>query len=412
MPRYFYTAKSLKGESKSGVLEAKDIHQLAQKLHEQGFILIKAETEEEKTKKEPRSFFGKGGTLPFFGKVSLKEKMFFTRNLQVMISAGLPLPRALETLASQAKSKKFKKTLSDIKEEIVKGKSFSEALALFPDVFSELFQSMVKVGEESGTLEDVLKILAQQMEKENELKSKIIGAMIYPAVIICAMIGVGILMLVMVIPKLAKTFEDLQVELPATTKLVIALGNFLVTKWYLVILIFVFLIFFFSQFLKTKRGKEILDIFLLKVPIISPIIRESNSASFTRTLSSLSASGVPLVRSLEIVSGTLGNVYFKGAIIEAVEKVRKGEKLSEALKSHQDIYPPIVVQMIAVGEETGETSNVLAKLANFFEEEVGRATENLASVIEPVIMLIIGAAVGFFAISMIQPMYSMLQAIK
>jgi type IV pilus assembly protein PilC len=406
MPRYFYTAKSLRGEEKSGVLEAKDIHQLAQKLHEEGFILIKAETEEEATKKRKFAI-----SLPFGG-VSLKEKMFFTRNLQVMISAGLPLPRAIETLASQSKSKKFKKTLSDIKEEIVKGKSFSEALAAFPDVFSELFQSMVRVGEESGTLEEVLKILAQQMEKENELKSKIMGAMIYPAVIICAMIGIGILMLVMVIPKLAKTFEELQVELPATTKLVIALGNFLVTKWYLVILIFVFLIFVFSQILKTKRGKEILDTFLLKVPIISPIIRETNSASFTRTLSSLIASGVPLVRSLEIVSGTLGNVYFKGAIIEAVEKVRKGEKLSEALKSHQDIYPPIVVQMIAVGEETGETSNVLAKLADFFEEEVGRATENLASVIEPVIMLIIGAAVGFFAISMIQPMYSMLSAIK
>jgi len=407
MPRYFYSAKSLKGEEKSGILEAKDIHQLAKKLREQDFILIKAETEEEKIKKRKPKI-----SLPFFGGVSLKEKMFFTRNLQVMISAGLPLPRAIETLALQTKSKKFKKTLSEIKEDIIKGKSFSEALANWPDIFPELFQNMVRVGEETGTLEEVLKILAQQMEKENELKSKIMGAMIYPAVIICTMIGVGILMLVMVIPQLAKIFEDLQVELPATTKLVIALGNFFVEKWYLVILIFFFFIFIFSQIPKTKKGKEILDTFLLKVPIISPIIRETNSASFTRTLSSLVASGVPLVRSLEIVSGTLGNVYFKGAIIEAVEKVRKGEKLSEALKPHQDIYPPIVIQMIAVGEETGETSNVLAKLADFFEEEVGRATQNLASVIEPVIMIIVGAAIGFFAISIIQPIYSMLGAIQ
>ena len=407
MPKYFYTAKSLKGEEKSGTLEAKDIHQLAKKLREQDFILIKVETEGEKIKKRKLVI-----TLPFFGGVSLKEKIFFTRNLQVMISAGFPLPRVLEILANQTKSKKFKKALSDIKEDIIKGKSFSDALYPYPYIFSEVFQSVVKVGEESGTLEEVLKILANQMEKENELKSKIMGAMIYPAVIICAMMGIGILMLVMVVPKLAAIFEALQVELPVTTKLVIFLGTFFVEKWYLVILISIFLIFIFSQIIRTQKGKMVLDAFLLKAPIISPIIKETNSATVVRTLSSLIVAGVPLVRSLEIVSGTLGNIHFKTAIIEAVEKVRKGEKLSEALKPHQATFPPIVVQMLAVGEETGETSNILAKLADFFEEEVGRATQNLASVIEPVIMLIIGAAVGFFAISMVQPMYSMLQAIK
>jgi len=407
MPKYFYTAKSLKGEEKSGTLEAKDIHQLAKKLREQDFILIKVETEGEKIKKRKLVI-----TLPFFGGVSLKEKIFFTRNLQVMISAGFPLPRVLEILANQTKSKKFKKALSDIKEDIIKGKSFSEALCPYSYIFSEVFQSVVKVGEESGTLEEVLKILANQMEKENELKSKIMGAMIYPAVIICAMMGIGILMLVMVVPKLAAIFEALQVELPVTTKLVIFLGTFFVEKWYLVILISIFLIFIFSQIIRTQKGKMVLDAFLLKAPIISPIIKETNSATVVRTLSSLIVAGVPLVRSLEIVSGTLGNIHFKTAIIEAVEKVRKGEKLSEALKPHQATFPPIVVQMLAVGEETGETSNILAKLADFFEEEVGRATQNLASVIEPVIMLIIGAAVGFFAISMVQPMYSMLQAIK
>jgi len=411
MPKYFYIAKSLKGEEKSGALEAKDIRQLAKSLREQSFILIKAEAEE-KNKKRPRPFFGKGGAFPFFGGVSLKEKMFFTRNLQVMISAGLSLPRALETLTIQSKSKKFKKVLSDIKEEIVKGKSFSDALSPHSNIFSELFQNMVKVGEEAGTLEKVLKILANQMEKEHELKSRIQGAMIYPAVIICALIGIGILMLVMVVPKLAEIFKELQVELPITTKLIIALGTFFVEKWYLVILIIFFLIFIFFQVPRTKRGKFVLDTFLLKVPIISPIIRETNSATTVRTLSSLISSGVPLVRSLEIVSGTLGNIHFKSVLIEAVEKVKKGEKLSEALNPHQDIYPPIVVQMIAVGEETGETSNILAKLADFFEEEAGRATQNLASVIEPVVMLIIGAAVGFFAVSMVQPMYSMLQTIQ
>ncbi len=163
--------------------------------------------------------------------------------------------------------------------------------------------------------------------------------------------------------------------------------------------------------MKQEKTKKIIDILTLKIPIISSLIRKTNSASFTRTLSSLTASGVPIVRSLEIVSGTLGNIYFKRAITEVAEKVRKGEKLSEALKIYEDLYPPIVFQMIKVGEETGETAKILAKLADFFEEEVGNATKNLASVIEPILMLLIGGVVGFFAISMIQPMYSMLEVI-
>ncbi len=402
MPKYFYTAKSLKGESKTGTLEVKDIHQLAKKLREQGFILIKAETETETAKKRKFEI-----ALPFGG-VSSTEKIFFTRNLRVMLASGLSLPRALHILADQSKSKKLRKALLGVREEIAKGKSFSGSLSKHPDIFSELFLSMVKMGEEAGTLEEVLKILSQQMEREHELSSKIKGAMIYPAVIICAMLGIGLMMLIMVVPQLAETFEALNVELPATTKLVIGLGTFLVEKWYLVILILIFLIFIFWRLLKTKKGKAVIDALLLRVPIISPIIRKTNSASMIRTLSSLISSGVPIVRSLEVVSGTLGNVYFKESIREAAEKVRKGEKLSEALKPYQNLYPLIVVQMIAVGEETGETSNILAQLAAFFEEEVGRATENLTSVIEPVIMLIIGAAVGFFAISMVQPIYSML----
>ena len=411
MPKYFYTAKSLKGEEKSGVLEAKDIHQLSKKLREEGFILIKVETGTDLAKERKFALsWVVGGWRPFGG-VGLKEKMFFARNLQVMVSSGLPLPRAIETLSSQTKSKKFQKALLNIKEDVVKGKSFSEALSIYPDIFSELFLSMVKVGEEAGTLDEVLKILAQQMERENTLKSKIMGAMLYPAVIIVAMLGIGILMLVMVVPQLAATFKELEIELPATTRFVMGLATFLVEKWYLVILILVFFIFFFLQAKRTKRGKATIDSLLLKLPIISPIIRKTNAAQTIRTLSSLIASGVPIVRALEIVSGTLGNIYFKKAISEAAERVRKGEKLSEALKPYQDIYSLTVIQMIAVGEETGETSSILEKLADFFEEEVGRATENLASVIEPVIMLIIGAAVGFFAISMIQPMYSMLQGL-
>ena len=403
MPKYSYTAQSLKGESKSGSLEAKDEHQLARVLRQEGLILIRAELEEKLAKKSFEI------PLPSFG-VSLTEKLFFTRNLRVMVSAGLPLPRALQTLAKQAKKKKFKDAILNIRGEIVKGKSFSDCLTAYPDIFSELFQSMVRVGEESGTLEDTLRTLSRQIEREYDLKSKIKGAMIYPAVIICAMIGIGILMLVMVVPQLAQTFEELEIELPLTTQIVIGLGNFLAQKWYLAILIVFVLVSLFWRATKTKAGKEIIDKLTLKIPIIAPIIRKINTAYTTRTLSSLIAAVVPIIKSLEITSGTLGNIYYKSAITTVTEKVRKGEKIAQALEPYENIYPSIVIQMVAVGEETGETSSILAQLAEFFEEEVSNATKNLATVIEPVIMLIIGGAIGFFAVSMIQPMYTMISA--
>jgi len=405
LPKYFYTAKSLKGEPKSGTLEAKDKSELARTLRQEGYVLIKAGLEGEEIERKKFKI-----SLPFLGRVSLTEKMMFTRNLQVMIAAGISLPRALRTLALQTKSKKFKKALFNIAEEITKGKSFSDSLQKHPNIFPEVFTSMVKVGEEAGTLEEVLKTLTQQMEREYELKSKIKGAMIYPAVIICAMLGIGFLMLVMVVPKLAETFRELNVELPPTTKVVISFGTFLAEKWFFAILIAILLFFVFRIILKTKRGKRMVDFLSLKIPIISPIIRKTNSAYTVRTLSSLFASGVPIVRSLEIVSAALGNIYFREAMTESAEKVRKGSKLSESLRPYQDIYPSIIIQMIEVGEETGETSDILGKLADFFETEVGNATKNLSAAIEPILMLIIGAVVGFFAISMVQPMYSMLGA--
>ena len=406
MPKYFYTARSLKGEPKSGNIEVKDTHELARILHEEGYILISANLERESKRRVFEI------SIPFFDRVSLKEKMFFTRNLRIMIASGLPLPRSLKTLAEQSKSKKFRKAIFNIREEIIKGKNFSEGLSLHPNIFSELFQNMVKVGEEAGTLEKVLKILTNQMERENELKSKIMGAMIYPAVIVCAMIGIGILMLIVVVPQLALTFKELNIELPPTTRLVIFLGTFMAEKWYLMILIVLGILLLLRVASRTKTGKILIDNITLKIPIISGIVKKTNSAQTTRTLGSLITAGVPIVRSLEIVSGALSNIYFKTAVAAAAEKVKKGEKLFVALSPYQNIFPSVVLQMIEVGEETGETSSILAKLADFFEEEVGNATKNLSAVIEPVLMLIVGGIVGFFAISMIQPIYSMLGAIQ
>ena len=290
----------------------------------------------------------------------------------------------------------------------MEGKSLSEALVHYPAIFPELFTNMIKVGEESGTLEKVLETLGAQMEKQHLLKSKITSAMIYPAIIICAMIAVGALMLIMVVPKLAETFEDLNLELPATTKVVIGFGTFMAGNWHLVFLFLILFVIVLARILKIEAVKKISDRILLKVPIVGSIIKITNSAYATRNLSSLIGAGISLPKSLEITSGTLGNYYFKSAMSEAAKKVRKGGKLSEILGGYKNVYPSIVIQMMAVGEETGETSKVLKELADFFEEEVSNVTKNLTSVIEPILMIIIGVTIGFFAVSMVQPMYSML----
>lgn len=405
MPRYTYIAKTREGLSKKGVLDVGNESDLAKTLRAEGSILIKAELENKKSKLKLSL------SLPFFNSVSLVEKTMFTRNLRVMVSSGIPLPRALGILAKQSKSKKFKRVILKIKQNVLTGSSFSDSLINYRSIFPEVFTNMIKVGEENGTLEKVLDVLTDQMEKEHEIRSKIKGALIYPAIIFISMFVIGIIMLIVVVPKLSKLFNELQIKLPITTRVVIAIGNFLAVFWYLVPIILILIIVAFRLSLKTKMGKRMFDGFVLKIPIISPIIKKTYSAITVRTLSSLISTGVPIVRSLEIVSGTLNNVYYKDAIKDVAEKVSRGSKLAEVLQDYDEIYPNLVIQMIAVGEETGETSSILAKLADFFEEEVDNATKNLSAVIEPFLMLIIGVAVGFFAISMIQPMYSMMSSL-
>lgn len=401
MAKFSYTAISKDGEKKTGTADAQNEHELAQQLREQGYILVSAIEEEPKKKLE----------LSFNFPIPLKEKLFFTRNLALMIKTGVPLPRAFSMLASQSSNKRFREILIRIKNQVIRGRRLSECMKDWPDVFSEIFWNMIRIGEESGNLEEVLHNLSRQMEKTYELREKVKGALIYPAVIIVAMAGIGVLMLVMVVPKLAQTFDELGIELPFTTRLVIYSAQFISQFWYIFLVVLVVTVFFLRQTLKTKKGSKVFDKIMLKIPIVSGIIKGTNTAYTARTLSSLINAGVPIVKSLEIISKALTNYYFREAISASAEEVRKGIKLSEALRPYSKIYPYSFAEMIAVGEETGETSDVLEKLAEFSEAEVENLTRNLASAIEPVIMIFIGIAVGFFAVSMIQPMYSMLQSL-
>ncbi len=403
MPTYIYEAKSFEGQEGAGSLDAKSKSQLAGLLKQKGLVLISAREKESAKKKRTG--------ISLFSGVPVTEKLMFTRNLKVLISAGVVLPRSLDLLAQQTRSKNLADAILAVKDKITKGASFSSALLEFPNVFSELFGSMIKVGEAGGRLEEVLGLLEKQMVRQHEMSSKIKGALAYPAVIISAMLGIGAMMLVVVVPKLAETFETMQMELPPTTQLVIWLGQTMASRWYVILSVLAALLFLLLRALKTEIGKKILSFLSLKVPVISPIIKKANSAQTIRTLSSLITAGVPITRSLEIISQSLGNFYYRRAMIVAAEQVRKGTNLSDALNPYSHIYSPLVIQMIAVGEETGRTAEILEKLADFYEEEVANVTKNLASIIEPIIMLFIGAAVGFFAISMIQPMYSMLGSV-
>lgn len=407
MPIYSYEAISSKGERIGGKEVAVSERELAHLLKVRGLVLVSAKEESEKKQGATFSDFFEG----LFG-VSLKEKLMFTRNLKVMVEAGIALPKALEVLTLQAKNKQLKKSLEDMRQQVLQGHTLSQTMEAHPRVFSELFSNMVKVGEESGTLQNVLTQLTLQMEKQYELKSRIQGALMYPMVILLAMIGIGVLMLVMVVPKLALTFKELNVSLPLTTQFVIGLGEFLTERWYVAIALLIGGIVGSGRFFKTAKGKVLKDTLLFRFPVIAGILLKTNAATTVRTLSSLVASGVPIVRSLEITSRVLGSSKFREALSQSALEVGKGVKLSQALKAYTNLYPLLVVHMVEVGEETGKSAEVLSQLADFYEEEVANATKSVASIIEPILMLFIGGVVGFFAVSMIQPMYSILQTIK
>jgi len=404
MPLYFYRAKNSNSEEEKGYLEAEDQKTLAKLLKERGYFLIYAE---EKNSSQRAGL--KNNMLSYFSAlsgVSLKEKLFFTKNLAVMIKSGVALPRAFEILTNQTKNKKFKGVLKKISEKIVKGRPLSEAVVDFPQIFSPLYRETLKIGEETGKIEDSLDILANQMQKEQELKSKIKTAMVYPVIVLAMAFIIGVFMMVFAVPKLKKAFEELNLDLPPTTKAILSFADFLVKEWLLVVFLLLGGIILLYVFFKSKKTQKLKAKIFISLPLISSIVKQSNSALMLRTLSSLLKAGVPIVRSLSITAGALSNFYFKQSLKEAGQRIQKGEKLSEILKNYSTIYSPLVIQMIEVGEETGETPKVLEKLAEFYEEEVASATQRLSAVIEPLLIAGLGAIVGFFAVSMLQPMFS------
>ncbi len=344
-------------------------------------------------------------------RLKLAVKIFFVQQLGVMIKSGISLSVALKTLAEQTTSKQFKKILADIQQDVEKGNLLSKGLEKYQKIFGELFINMIKAGEASGKLEEVLKQLFVQMKKDHEIISKVKGAMIYPAIVITMMVVIGILVLVYVIPTISGIFLELSVELPLATRILIASSQFVLAYGFFLVIGSIVFIFVFVRLKRTPQGKLKFHQLLLKLPIAGSIIKKINLARFCRTLSSLLKTDIPIVQSFEITSRILGNVLFKNALLDAKEKIKKGVSIKESLGPYFKLFPPVVLQMISVGEETGALDNILEESASFYEEDVRQTMENLPSIIEPVLMVILGIGVGGMAVAVIMPMYSLSQSI-
>ncbi|MFO0718552.1 MAG: type II secretion system F family protein [Candidatus Paceibacterota bacterium] len=406
MPKFNFKAVKKTGEKYSGVKEAESKSALYQQIRLDGDTVTFAEEQKDGVGFVKNIHFGN-----LLGRVKTIDKIMFAKNLGTMIEAGLPLARALSVMERQTKNKKFKKVIGELNVDIGKGSALSEAMAKHLDVFSSLFVSMVKSGEESGSVTQSLKVVSAQLEKAYQLTKKIRGALIYPAIILSIMITIGVLMLIYLVPTLTSTFKDLNVSLPFSTKMVIWLSDFLKNHIIinLLILITVGLVFYFS--IKTKRGKRALDTFVLHVPVISGIVKDLNSARTARTFSSLLSSGVDVLVAVRITQDVIQNSYYKAVLKEAEINIEKGDPVSNIFLKHEKLYPVFVGEMVSIGEETGKLSEMLANVAQFYEEEVDQKTKDMSTIIEPFLMVVIGIGVGFFAISMLGPMYSLADAI-
>ncbi len=387
-----------------GEAEAVDRFALSHQMRERGLLLITADQIDGR-------WFDFERLNEAVVSVKLHDKVIFANNLGAMIAAGLSLSRALEILGRQTNNLKLKRTIGDILKDVNSGMALNGSLAKFPKIFSPVFIAMVAAGEESGNLPQSLRVVSDQMSKTYTLTRKVKGAMAYPAVILTAMIAIAFLMLTFVVPNLVSTFKEFNVELPFLTRVIIWLSDILASYWYYVFVGSTLLIYLFYRLFKTARGKRMFEYTILHLPFISGIVKQMNSATTTRTLSSLISSGVNMVEALDITARVVQNSYYKDVLIRARDGVQKGDSLSSFFQREQKLFPILVGELVEVGEETGKLSDMLSNVAVFYEDEVEALTKDMSTIIEPVLMIIIGLFVGLFAVSMIQPIYSITSSI-
>ncbi len=406
MPKFTYKALRDDRTSYEGAIDAPDRFAVYDLVRKEGGQIVSVT--EARGGRSALSFdVGK-----FFSRVKEIDKILMTRNLSAMINAGLTLSRALGVIERQARGARLKEVVAGLMTDIEKGGTLSSAMLKYPNVFPSLVTSMVAAGEEAGTLADTLGIISSQLERAYELKKKIRGAMIYPAVIVTVLVGVGALMLIYIVPSLTDTFRSMEVALPLSTQVVIFISDFLVAHTLLAFAILVALIAGFVAGMRTAVGKRLFETVFLRVPVIGTLMKETNSARTGRTMASLLTSGVNMLTAIDITKDVVQNSYYREVLAEARAEVQKGKPLADTFMAHEDLYPPLVGELIAVGEETGALPDMLREVAEYYEREVEQKTKNMSTIIEPFLMLIVGGAVGFFAVSMITPIYTITSSIQ
>ena len=342
----------------------------------------------------------------FGGKVSEKELVLFTRQFSTMIDAGLPLVQCLDILSKQTENKTFAKTIVEIKNEVEGGSTFADALRKYPKIFDNLYVNLVRAGEIGGVLDTTFARLAGYIEKARSLKGKVKSAMVYPSAIIFVAVSVIIFLMIFVIPVFAEMFQDFGGTLPWPTQFVIGLSNFMKTYILLAIPVLIVAVFGFKQYYRTETGKRMVHWNLLKVPVLGSLLQRAAIARFSRTLSTLMGSGVPIIDSLDITAHTAGNKVLEDAVLASIGSVKEGQTLATPLAKHS-VFPPMVVQMVEIGDVTGELDTLLSKIADFYEEEVDRAVEALTAMLEPMMMVFLGTVLGFIIVAMYLPIFKM-----
>lgn len=403
MATFNYTAASRDGKQQTGTIEAVDFMAAGHLLKEQGLVPLDL---------REHSSFNITEYLQGFATVPLKAKIAFIQNLDLLLRSGVAAPRAMRIIAKQTANRKFRKIVETLANDVESGKSLHQAMSAYPKIFSHIFLSMIEVGEISGNLEKSLEYLRLQLQREADLKSKTKGAMIYPAVIVTAMVIIGVLLAIFVLPGLTATFKDFDTDLPVLTQIVISISDFAAANSIIVIVGLIIVSSGFVMLLQTPPGKRALHWFLLHMPMIAPITKKINIARFARILGSLMKSGISVVQGLAVTGDALGNVYYKEVVHETANNVKVGKQLTESLAQHDKLFPFIVTQMLAIGEETGNLEQILEQLAEANEAEIDDTMKNLSSIIEPLLLLVIGVVVGFLALALIMPIYNISQSIS
>jgi type IV pilus assembly protein PilC len=401
VPVWKWTGKTKQGEERSGEIEAPDAGLVEQRLRQMGIEPVKV-------KRKPRDIVIK---LPGFGGVEEKDILVFTRQFSVMIDAGLPLVQALEIIGTQADNPEFRRVLLTVKGKVEAGSTFADALSDHPKVFDTLFVQLVRAGEIGGILDTILQRLGAYIEKNSKLKRRVKGALVYPAVVLTVAVGVVGALIGFVVPTFEKMFKDFGGTLPAPTQFLVDISHGFRDTWYLFVGIPLVLGIVFKQVTRAGRGQEVWHATILKAPLFGPLIRKVAVARFTRTLGTMISSGVPILDALEIVAKSAGNRTIEKAILYVRAKISEGKNIAGPLADTK-VFPPMVVQMIGVGEATGAMDQMLSKIADFYDDEVDVAVGALTSMIEPLMMVVLGGIVGFFMIAMYLPIFNIAGNIK